>query len=350
MRYVLFVCFALLALSVNLLAQGTATLAGAVTDAGGALIPDVNVTVTQMETGLTRRVTTNERGLYVVPSLPVGTYAISAERSGFKRKTLTNLILQVNQEARIDLSLETGQVSETVTVTSQSPVLQTESASVGQVINNQYTTQIPLNGRDFSQLILLTPGAVTRPGGYEQSTGAATGSLGSGVSIGGRDAHNNFTIDGAGNNARQFGNVALRPSIDVIQEFKVQTNSYSAEFGQAAFGQITLVTKSGTNQFHGSGFEFLRNDKLDARNFFLPKRGQLNRNQFGGTIGGPIFKNRTFFLFNYEGLRERRGVEALASVPPESWRQGDFSGVAGLTLRDPQTGQPFPNNKIPDIH
>ena len=131
---------------------------------------------------------------------------------------------------------------------SQAPLLQAENASVGQVIDNRYTTQIPLNGRDFSQLILLTPGAVTRPGGFELTTGASTGSLGSGVAIGGRDAHNNFILDGASNNARQFGNVAIRPSIDLVQEFKVQANSYSAEFGQAAFGQINLVTKSGTNE------------------------------------------------------------------------------------------------------
>jgi hypothetical protein len=344
-KIALLICF-VLSTATTVGAQATATIIGTVSDERGNVIANASVTVTQKETGLTRQVTTSDRGSYVVHSLPVGTYTVAAEVKGFKRKSVTGITLQVNEEPRIDVTLEIGEVTETVTVDSQTPLLQTESASVGQVIDNRYTTQIPLNGRDFSQLILLTPGAVTRPGGFDLTTGAASGSLGSGVAIGGRDAHNNFTIDGAGNNARQFGNVALRPSIDVIQEFKVQTNSYSAEFGQAAFGQITLVTKSGTNQFHGSAFEFLRNDKLDARNFFLPSRGKLNRNQFGGTIGGPIIKNRTFFLFNYEGLRERRGVEALASVPPESWRQGNFSGVA---LRDPQNGgAPFPDNRIPD--
>ncbi|HEV2666199.1 MAG TPA: carboxypeptidase-like regulatory domain-containing protein, partial [Blastocatellia bacterium] len=291
-RIALFICFALLQ-ATNVLAQATATIVGGVTDSGGKVIANARVTVTHKETGLTRQVTTNDRGFYVVHSLPVGAYTVDVEAPGFKRKSVIGITLQVNEEPRIDVTLEVGAVSETVTINSQTPLLQTESASVGQVIDNRYTTQIPLNGRDFSQLILLTPGAVTRPGGFDLTTGASTGSLGSGVAIGGRDAHNNFTIDGAGNNARQFGNVALRPSIDVIQEFKVQTNSYSAEFGQAAFGQITLVTKSGSNQFHGSAFEFLRNDKLDARNFFLPKRGQLNRNQFGGTIGGPVIKNRT---------------------------------------------------------
>jgi len=347
-KSMLLVGFLLLVAATQVWAQATATIVGTVTDTNRTVVPNAKITVTQKETGLTRRVTTNDRGVYVVPSLPVGTYAVTAEMSGFKRKTLTEIVLQVNQEPRIDLELEVGQVSETITVTGQAPLLQAENASVGQVIDNRYTTQIPLNGRDFSQLILLTPGAVTRPGGFDLTTGASTGSLGSGVAIGGRDAHNNFILDGASNNARQFGNVAIRPSIDLVQEFKVQANSYSAEFGQAAFGQINLVTKSGTNEFHGSAFEFLRNDKLDARNFFLPTRGKLNRNQFGGTLGGPVLRNRTFFLVNYEGLRERRGVEVRSSVPPESWRQGDFSGVAGLTLIDPNTKQPFPNNRIPE--
>ncbi len=346
-RNILLGCFIVLLCALSVLAQATATIVGTVTEASGKVVANANIVVTQKETGLTRQTTTNNRGLYIVPSLPVGTYSVTAEASGFKRKTLTDIVLQINQEPRIDLELEVGQVTETVTVTSQAPLLQAENASVGQVIDNRYTTQIPLNGRDFSQLILLTPGAVTRPGGFDLTSGSATGSLGSGVAIGGRDAHNNFLIDGAGNNARQFGNVAIRPSIDAIQEFKVQSNSYSAEFGNAAFGQISLVTKSGTNQFRGTVFEFLRNDKLDARNFFLPRRSKLNRNQFGGTLGGPIWRNRTFFFFNYEGLRERRGVEARGSVPTEAWRVGDFSGVAGLTLRDPQGGN-FPGNRIPE--
>ena len=167
------------------------------------------------------------------------------------------------------------------------------------------------------------------------------------MAIGGRDNQNNFTLDGAGNNARQFGNIAIKPSVDSIQEFKVQTNSYSAEMGQAAFGQISLITKSGTNDLHGSLFEFWRNDVFDARNFFLPTASRLNRNQFGGSAGGPIVRNHAFFFVNYEGNRERRGVEVLRSVPIQAWRDGDFSGIAGLTLRDPQTGLPFPGNRIP---
>lgn len=329
-------------------AQATASIVGTITDPSGAVVANALVTVTQNETGLRRQVRSNASGIYVVPLLPVGTYSVSAESPGFRGITVTGVVLEVNQEARIDLRLEVGQVTETVNVTAQGVLLQTESAVVGQVIDNRYNSRIPLNGRDFSQLVLLAPGAVTRPGAVTYAAGAATGSLGSGVAIGGRDNQNNFVMDGANNNARQFGNIAIKPSIDAIQEFKVQSNSYSAEFGQAAFGQIILVTKSGTNEFHGAVFEFLRNDKLDARNFFLPKRSKLNRNQFGAAVGGPIWRDHSFFFANYEGTRERRGVETFRSVPVEPWRQGDFSGVTGLVLRDPlAAGQPFAGNRIP---
>jgi hypothetical protein len=327
-------------------AQITARLVGTVTDTSGGVVANASITILNEATGLRRSVTTNEHGVYSASLLPTGTYSISAEARGFKRRTVTGLELQVNQEARVDLELEVGQVTETVAVTGETSLLQTENASVGQVIDNRYTTQIPLNNRDFSQLILLSPGATTRPGGFNLTIGAATGSLGSGIAIGGRDNQNNFMMDGANNNARQFGNIAIKPSVDAIQEFKVQTNSYSAEFGSAAFGQINLITKSGTNTFHGVLFEFLRNDKLDARNFFLPKKSKLNRNQFGGAVGGPIKRNQTFFFFNYEANRERRGVEDFRSVPVEPWRNGDFSAVAGLTLRDPQGGT-FAGNRIP---
>ncbi|MBI3695150.1 MAG: carboxypeptidase regulatory-like domain-containing protein, partial [Acidobacteria bacterium] len=344
-RSVLLLCLLITGLC---FAQTTATIVGTVTDPSGGVVSGVRIFVTSEQTGLKREVTSNDRGVYAVPSLPVGSYSVSAEAPGFKRQTLTGIVLEVNQEARIDLPLEVGQVTETVTVAGTAVVLQAENAVVGQVIDNRYTTQIPLNGRDFSQLIVLVPGATTRPGGVSPAAGAATGSLGSGVAIGGRDNQNNFMIDGASNNARQFGNIAIKPSIDAIQEFKVQSNSYSAEFGQAAFGQINLITKSGTNSLHGALFEFLRNDTFDARNFFLTKVSKLNRNSFGGSVGGPVVKDHTFFFFNYNGGRERRGVEDPRSVPVEPWRIGDFSAIAGLTLRDPSAGgQPFPGNRIP---
>jgi hypothetical protein len=327
--------------------QTTATIVGTVTDTSGAVVPNVSITVTSQDTGLTRKITSNQGGNYVAPLLPVGHYSITAEANGFKKKTTTGIVVQVDQEPRVDIVLEVGAVNESVTVSGEATQLQTENAVVGQVVDTRYTTEIPLNGRDFSQLLLLSPGTTTRPGGFDLSVGSATGSLGSGIAIGGRDNQNNFTLDGASNNARQFGNIAIRPSIDAIQEFKVQTNSYAAELGQAAFGQISLITKSGTNSFHGALFEFLRNNEFDARNFFLPKPSRLNRNQFGGAVGGPIWRNKSFFFFDYEQHTERRGVESFRSVPIQAWRDGDFSGVAGLVLKDPTTGLPFQGNRIP---
>ena len=325
----------------------TAAITGTVSDASGAVVARARIAARQGATGLTRATQTGQSGAYVLPLLPVGEWEITAEAQGFKRSTVTGIVLQVNQEARVDVNLELGAVTESVTVIADAQALQTESAVVGQVVDNLYTTQIPLNGRDFAQLVLLVPGTTTRPGGFEQTTGAATGSFGSGVAIGGRDNQNNFTLDGASNNARQFGNIAIKPSVDSIQEFKVQTSSYPAEMGQAAFGQISLITKSGTNQFKGALFEFLRNDVFDARNFFVPRVSRLNRNQFGAAVGGPVIHNKAFFFFNYEGNRERRGVELTRSVPIQAWRDGDFSSIAGLTLRDPLSSLPFALNKVP---
>src|SRR4051812_48527239 len=340
-------CFLLLITGANAWSQTTATIVGTVTDASGAVAPGVSITVISEGTGLTRKTLTNQSGNYTLTLLPVGTYSLVAEAAGFKKKTTTGIVLQVNQEPRVDIALEVGAITDAVTVNAEAPVLQTENAVVGQVVDNRYTTQIPLNGRDFSQLLLLSPGTTTRPGGYDLSVGSATGSSGSGIAIGGRDSQNNFTLDGASNNARQFGNIAMKPSIDAIQEFKVQTNSYTADLGQAAFGQVSLITKSGTNHLHGSLFEFWRNNVFDARNTFLPKASRLNRNQFGGAAGGPIWRNKSFFFVNYEQHTERRGVESFRSVPVQAWRDGDFSGVAGLTLKDPGTGLPLPGNRIP---
>ena len=340
----LFVCLSLF-LAPLCLSQTTATLTGTVMDRSGAVIPEAKITAVETETGMRREVRTNANGTYVIPSLPVGVYAVTTAAAGFKQQTLQGILLQVNQQARVDVTLEVGAVSESLTVAATATLLQAETSGIGQVIDNRFDTEIPLNGRDFSQLILLTPGANTRPSGADAYSSATVGSNGSGFVIGGREALNNFMMDGASDNTRQYGSIAIRPSVDAIEEFKVQSNLYSAEFGQAAFGQINVVTKSGTNVLHGSLFEFLRNNDLDARNFFLQKVSKLNRNQFGGTVGGPIRRDRTFFFFSYEGLRQRQGVETYLSVPTDAWRQGNFAGQK--SLKDPLSGVPFPNNQIP---
>ena len=236
---------------------------------------------------------------------------------GFKKKTTTGIVLEVNQEPRVDIVLEVGAVTDAVTVNAEAPVLQTENAVVGQVVDNRYTTQIPLNGRDFSQLLLLSPGTTTRPGGFDLSVGSATGSNGSGIAIGGRDSQNNFTLDGASNNARQFGNIAMRPSIDAIQEFKVQTNSYTADLGQAAFGQISLITKSGTNSLHGSLFEFWRNNVFDARNTFLPQSQPAEPQSVRRSGGRPDLAQQEFLLRQLRAAHRaaRRGIVPVRPRP-----------------------------------
>jgi hypothetical protein len=247
-------------------------------------------------------------------------YSVTAEAPGFKKKTSTGIVLEVNQEPRVDIVLEVGAVTDAVTVSTEASVLQTENAVVGQVVDNRYTTQIPLNGRDFSQLLLLAPGTNTRPGGFDSSVGSATGSNGSGIAIGGRDSQNNFTLDGASNNARQFGNIAIKPSIDAIQEFKVQTNSYGADLGMAAFGQISLITKSGTNSLHGSLFEFWRNNIFDAQHFSA--EGQPAEPQSVRRIGGRSYLAQQEFLLRQ--LRATHGEARCGIIPV-----GAGSGLEG---------------------
>ena len=197
-------------------------------------------------------------------------------------------------------------------------------------------------------MLLLSPGTTTRPGGFDMSVGSATGSSGSGIAIGGRDSQNNFTLDGASNNARQFGNIAMRPSIDAIQEFKVQTNSYTADLGQAAFGQVSLITKSGTNNLHGSLFEFWRNNVFDARNTFLPKASRLNRNQFGGAVGRPdLAGTRVSSSSITSNTRNGAAWNRCGRCPFRRGAMAIFPEWPGLTLKDPSTGQPFPGNRIP---
>ena len=266
MRY-----FLLVLLCSAALAQTTATIVGSVTDSSGAVVPNTKITAIHKATGVTR-VHGDQPERQLRPARCCRSASTTSPRNppaSRRRPSPASSSRSTRSRASISSS-KSAQSPKPSTSAARPLLLQTENAVVGHVVDNRYTTQIPLNGRDFAQLVLLVPGTATRPGGFDQTVGSATGSLGSGVAIGGRDNQNNFTLDGAGNNARQFGNIAIKPSVDSIQEFKVQTNSYSAEMGQAAFGQISLITKSGTNGLHGSLFEFWRNDVFDARNFFLP--------------------------------------------------------------------------------
>jgi hypothetical protein len=320
----------------------TGQILGTVKDASGGVMPNVKVTVTNQQTGLTRETTTNADGTYVVPLLPVGVYLVTAEQTGFKLAVLSDIQLNVDQVQRIDLELAAGNLSERVEVRANAAAIDTETSTVGQVISEKQVTDLPLNGRNFIQLLFLGAGAVMTNG--EQ--GDMRQGVGSAISImGARPTSNNFMLDGTANVDTSLGTVAAVLSVDAIQEFKEQTSTYSAEYGFSS-NQINIVSKSGTNQFHGTVFDFIRNEKLDARNFFDPhdaEKPKLDQKQPGFVVGGPVFKNKTFFLVNYEGVRIKRGFSSFNVVPTPDEMAGHFSS----TIIDPLTGQPFPNNTIP---
>lgn len=342
----------------------TATLVGRTTDEAEAALPGVKITVTQTATGQTRTVVSDDSGNYVFLLLPAGKYELAAEREGFQKLIRREFDLQVDQRASLDLPLEAGQITETVEIRDEASILQTESASVGTVIDQAKIVRLPLNGREFQQLALLVPGAVPAAQGSSLS-------FRGGFNVGGaRESANQFLLDGADNNNSSANQYVFRPSVDMIQEFKVQTNSYSAEFGRGAGAQVNIITKSGTNEYHGNLFEFLRNSAFDAKNFFdLPTTTpSFKRNQFGATFGGPLpflnfgeggpsfnsGRDRTFFFLSYEGLRLRQGVTRSAAVPSLLAREGNFG--ANARIRDPlragncnatDTTACFPNGIIP---
>jgi len=330
------------------------TITGVLRDSSGAVLPDAEVTVTNNKTGIARTVNTDSNGNYVLPSLPPSDYTVSAELRGFKKAVSANVPLEVNQRLRVDLVLEVGEITQTVEVQAEAPLLQSESSTVGTVIANKQVVELPLNGRSFTELTYLIPGAVRQSGATFQTTGSR-------VSVSGARAEdNNYTLDGVNNNETFFKAFAVQPSIDAIQEFKIQTNITSAEFGQAAGANINVVTKSGSNDIHGVLFEFLRNNAFDARDAFAPTKPTFRQNQFGGQVGGPAIKNKTFWFFNYEGFRFRRAATALGTIPTPEMFNGnlafDHTGKPLPQIFDPATTRmvngrlvrdPFPGNIIP---
>jgi len=311
----------------------TADVVGKVTDATGAVVPGAKVTLTNLGTNISRAVAADESGDYVVNLLPIGRYSVRVEVAGFKTFTVGELTLVAGDRVRVDAKLEVGQTSETVEITAELPALQTDSSSLGTAITGRLVQDLPLNGRNYVQLAQLVPGVSPGP-----PNGLATGTrpddrrLNSSYSVNGQDpVANNNLIDGMDNNERFIGTIGVRPSIDAIQEFRVLTNLYSAEISRTSGGVINILTKSGTNDFHGSLFEFLRNDRLDANGNYnltggtqLPKQ-KFRQNQFGGSLGGPIAKDRTFFFGDYEALKIGQGIPITAVVPTAKQRIGVFS-------------------------
>jgi Carboxypeptidase regulatory-like domain len=320
--------------SLPCLGQSSANLYGTVTDALGAALPGASVTATDVATSVVTKTTADASGNYSFPSLPPAGYSVSVEAPGFKTEVLNGITLLVNQKARIDVRLQVGSVDSKVEVTSEAPLVDTSSASVGTVIGQRDVVDLPLNVRRFGALAILVPGTVPDTNVGNSSGGFANSSFGSPFSEatyaanGARSSSNNTLIDGADSRNLTFGGFAVQPSPDAVQEFKIQTNVYDAAFGKTAGSTINLVTKSGTNSFHGSAYEFLRNDILDASNYFSNVKPELRRNQYGASLGGPIWKAKKLFFFgNYEGLRQVAGATSASLVPTTTQKSGDLSGL-----------------------
>ena len=311
-------------------------IAGAIRDEKGGNIVGAKITVSNTATGLRRDASTADNGFFRVLALPTGVYEIRAEAAGFAATTAKDIEIGVDQIRTLDLVLKVSGQAETITVEANANLTQTESSKLGEIIDNRKVEDLPLNGRDFAQLARLNPGVAVSGGGGGQQGGE--GNVSGFSSNGQRSTSNNFLVDGVDNNNYFAGEAAQLPSVDSIQEFEVQTNTFAAEYGRNSGSVVNLVTKSGTNQLHGSAYEFFRNDVLDARNFFnkerFPKSG-LRLNQFGGTLGGPILKNKTFFFLNYEGFRRRAGITRITNVPTLDERSGNFQDASGNPVTVP---------------
>ncbi len=300
----------------------TATIIGTVKDTTGAFIPGASITIKNLDTGITRTLVSDDQGRYHAPNLSLGNYEVQASLAGFQTEVRSGVVLTVGREAVIDFSLKVGEITEKVTVLGEAPLVETTKSGIAGLIESKQIKDLPLNGRDFIQLSTLHAGVVSvRTGDSNQSRG-----FGVKLSIGGaRPSQNRFLLDGSDINdtagATPGSAAGVMLGVDTLREFQVLTNAYSAEYGKSAGGVVIAVTRAGTNEFHGTAFEFHRNDNLDARNFF--DRGdppEFKRNQFGFSFGGPIAKDRSFFFGSYEGLRERLGVTRIARVPDLSVR------------------------------
>lgn len=337
-----------LGLSASMFAQTiTGAFTGTITDSTGAVVPNVKVTATNTGTNLGYSAQSNAAGVYNLLFLPVGNYTLATEVQGFKKGTGGPYALQVNQIARVDFKLEVGDTSQSVEVTALAPVLQTESTQTGESLGTTKLTSLPLKGRNFVSLTLLIPGAVSpNPDAMNNRFGARP------YVNGNREQTNNFMLDGVDVNDSIDNRVGYSPNVDALEEVKVLTGNAAADYGNSGGATVMMTIKSGTNKFHGSAFEFLQNNVLNANGFFrnrvasTAKRTGFKRNIFGGTLGGPIVKNKAFFFVDYEGTEQRADGPTTASVAPQNWRNGDLSQFPN-NIVDPTNGQPFAGKQIP---
>ena len=326
----------------------TATLSGIIADPAGLTVPGAKVTVENTGTGLVRTYTTGNDGVYLFPSLPVGIYRLNVEKEGFSRYSQQGIELAVNQTVTQPVSLSIGKVSEQITVTARAEMLPAETSNIAQLIETQPIVDLPLNGRQAQSLIFLAPGTINTTLYYCGSScqGGVYPNAQWGNIDGGGPGNINYQVDGGDHNDHYINSNYPFPNPDAIQEFSVQTNNLSAEYGNAAVA-VNVVTKSGTNQFHGNLFEFLRNGALNARNYFAQTADAQKRNQFGATAGGPILRDKLFFFGSWQRTTIRSLTPTgVAFVPTEQERRGDFSDISTV-IKDPATNQPFPNNQIP---
>ena len=314
----------------------TADLVGTIRDTSGAVVSGATVSLTNDATGVTRTATTGEGGTYIFTAVPPGVYKLTAELTGFRKVERTGVELQVNQRAQIDLALEVGLFAESVKIEGTPPLLETQSSVLGTVIQERQVQELPLNGRNFVQLATLTPGVSGAGSGMRGTimSGTRPDDLRPGTELfvnGNRENSNNYLYDGIDNNTRLTLVIVMRPNVEAIKEFKVQTNLYSAEQGRNPGGQINVVTKSGGNTVQSVLYGFLRDERFDANNFFANRSGQskppFSQKQFGGAVGGPVVRNKTFFFADYDGFRQRVGRVFVNTVPTMKMRQGDFTEV-----------------------
>jgi hypothetical protein len=325
------------------------TLTGTVTDSTGAVLPGATITVTNHDTGISTSMQTDQDGSYRFSLLPPGVYQALVELSGFKKYVRDGIVIQIAQATRLDVPLQIGAVSESIEVTGESPLVRSTTAELGQVIEMKQIQELPLNGRFFEHLITMTPGAMPfySRGDSAENASAAGAQIATAHSVNGMPwSGNNYLLDGVANNEPQNAYINITPPLEAIQEFKVQTNNPTAEFGVFGGAAVNLSIRSGTNQLHGSAFEYLRDDSLAARTFFAATKAPYSSHQPGGTFGGPIVKNKAFFFGDYQALRLEAGRTQILTVPTPLMRTGNFSEVSSQ-IYNPLTGQPYPGNIIP---
>src|ERR1700680_231755 len=349
-RASLLVCAVALLLAGQPLLQAQVTtgmIAGLVTDPSGSALPDVSVTVTEVDTATPTTVNTDAAGNYLATNLKIGMYTVSFQKQGFQRSVESNVDVGIGQVVRVDVALKVGVVTQTVEVTGAAPLLQTETSSLGTIESEKRIVELPLNGRNFFKLAYLGPGA--NQGATGTSAGAGSTDNNRPVislSVNGlRIFDNNFLLDGLDNNGFGNGTVVIQPPPDSLQEFRVEENSMSAEYGRGG-AMVSLVLRSGTNQLHGAAWEFLRHDRLDARNFFATSQLGFQRNQYGGQLGGPIIKDKMFIFGSLQRSDIREEVPFISTVPTTLMHSGNFSDLGNVNIPNPFAPGTF-GNTIP---